>query len=311
MSIALRTALLALTASVVISGTAQAGNHGGIKNFSFTAQDSVLGNPLTFVFVPRKGKYHFDRIDGGPIKLRLKGEKIRRARITSYEIYIRKPLAGGKPSAGGKLLASNGSQEGSWKKLDRRLSVGSRQTLKDYEAEALKLCRQHGAPNERVVKSLGVRFYGVMSSKGKNYNVSLDSPATRGGQVEARAKVVCMPEPFNVKDVKLSIKRNGSMTSCPAQITLRAQFKANKAGKFTFRLFRGDGAFRDIDMTANSSGHATYTRKYSFNKTTHRKYLAAVKGGAQASSQWTPMSVNCSQPVGGGALTTAPRPNLD
>ncbi len=297
--------LLALTTSLALSAAAEAQPYGGIKNFSFGIQDSYLGDPLTFVFVPRKGKYVFDRLDGSPVKLRLKGEKYRRAQITGYQIYL------GHPHSGGKKIASHGHQQGSWEKVDRRVAFSDRNLLKGYEARALKYCQQHGDPNKRVVNDMDLMFTGWMQSKGKNISQSAKNPTVNKATRYATAKIVCMPEPFNVTDVKLSIKRTGSMTACPANITLTAQFKANKAGKFTFRLFRGDGAFRDVKMTANNTGHATYTRKYTFNETTHRKYYAAVMGGAQASSQWTPMSVNCSQPVGGGAFTTAPRPTLD
>ncbi len=305
MSKLLKTTLLALTASLAVSTAAQASNYGGIKDFSFSIQDSPLGDPLTFVYVPKNGKYRFTEIGGSPVQLRIKGKKYRRAHITRYSIYL------GHPHNGGKKILSHGFMEGSWKKIDKRISFNDRKLLKAYEAKGLEYCRQHGNPNNRVMKDMDIMFTGWMASKGKNHSQRPKTASTHKATRYATSRIVCMPEPFVVNDVKLSIKRNGSMTSCPANITLRAQFKTNKAGKFKFRLFRGDGAFRDVEMTASSSGRATYTQKYTFNKTTHRKYYAAVIGGTQASSQWTPMSVNCSQPVGGGSFSTGPGPSLE
>ena len=302
MSLFAKAALLAVTASLSVATAAQAQPYGGIKNFSFSLQDSYLGDPLTFVFVPRQGKYVFDGFDGSPVKLRLKGEKYRRARITGYQIYL------GHPHSGGKKIASHGHQEGSWRKVDRQVSFNDRNLLKGYETRALRYCQQHGDPRKRVVKDMDILFTGWMQSKGKNLSQSAKNASVKKATRYAKAKIVCLPEPFKVTDADLTIKRHGPMTACPADVTLTAKFKTNKPGKFTFRLYRGDGAFRDVEMTANNAGRATYSHKYKFNKSTQRRYLVAVIGGTQVSSPWKQMTVNCAQPLGGGSMTTGPRP---
>lgn len=229
--------------------------------------------------------------------MRLKAKKYRRAVITEYKIY----------STGRQVIADNGFQKGLWRVFDKTFEFKDPRSFKNDEAKALRLCQQHGDPKEKKAYDLRMHFGAWMNSEGKNASTPPGKFEKQAAGQYYNAKVVCMPEPFEVKDVDLTVKRKGSPISCPAEVTLTAKFKANKAGKFTFRLYRGDGAFRDVDQFIGNTGVGTYKHTYTFKQKTNRKYLVVVLDNQKVVSPWVPMVVNCSSNSGGG-LSTGPRP---
>ncbi|WP_299396169.1 hypothetical protein [Pelagibius sp.] len=289
-----RASLLALATSVALIAPASA-DIKLIKNYSFGPSNSYLNNPPALVFVPKSGKYEMEKPGNYQVKLHLKAEKKWNARITNWEIV--------ETSAGGGMIASHGFAPTSLKKLNKTvtLKIGPNK-LKHFEAKGRKVCQQHGKPDEKVVKiSKDVRFEfsGYVMAKNKN---RID---VRKETDSVSIKIVCMPEPFAVNDVKLSVKFNGSPLSCPVKATLKAEFKGNKPGTFTFRIFRGDGATQDVTRTIGSAGKVSFTKHYTFNKSADRKYLIAVIGHPIA-TQWVPMKVHCGKKIDGFKAPTKP-----
>jgi len=290
----LRASLLALATSAVLSTPASAGIN-LIKNASFGASDSYLNNPPALVFVPKNGKYEVQKSGNHQVKLHLKAEKKWNARITKWEIV--------ETSAGGGMIASNGFASSSLKTLNKTvtLKIGWNK-LKHFEAKGRKVCEQHGKPDEKVIKSskdVRFEFSGYIQAKNKNRTDAWKKLDT------VPIRVVCMPEPFAVNDVKLSVKFDGSPLSCPVKATLKAEFKGNKPGTFKFRIFRGDGATQDVTRTIGNAGTVSFAKHYTFNKSTDRKYLIAVIGHPIA-TQWVPMKVNCGKKIGGFKAPTKP-----
>jgi len=295
----LKTTLLALTVAAPLASGMQSGpseaaiRWGALKDFSFSIENSNLGNPVTFVFTPKNGKYAFERLEGGPIKMRLKGKGYRRSWIDEFGIHLGK-------NDKGPTIAANDLQKGHWESFDKKVSLNpTRNLLKNYEAKALKYCQDHGKPNKKVIGPLKIPFAGWLHASGKNI-ISDGSPPPRYiiWVKEYSARVVCMPEAFRVIDADLSVKFDGSPLSCPVKATLTAKFKTNKPGTFKFNLYRGDGEFQTVTRTAGESGVATFTKHYTFKKPTNRKYLVAtIPSGA--SSGWVPMKVNCNNKTDG------------
>lgn len=296
-------ALVAL-ASFAVTGSAQARTWGGLDHFAFNIQNSAMGEPVTFVFAPKKGKYEFKELRGGPIKVRLKAEGYRRSWITEYGIYLGSTVEG-------KEIATNGVQKGYWERFDKKVSLKpTRSLLKSHEAKALKLCQQHGKANDKVVKELPITFAGSLRAEGKNLVGSPGHPPKLKALAYHHARVVCMPEPFEVKDVDVSVNYKGGM-QCPKEATLNVKFTTNKPGKhkIEFMLVRGDGAKQwNTAYTFGSGDHsiAVFHKNYTFKKSTSRKYMVIVKG-SPISSSWEPMKVTCG--TGGGGFKAAPTSN--
>jgi len=289
-----RASLLALAATAVLSTPASA-DIKLIKHASFGASDSYLNNPPALVFVPKNGKYEVQKSGNYEVKLHLKAEKKWNARITKWEIM--------ETTAGGGMIASNGFASSSLKKLNKTvtLNIGWNK-LKHFEAKGRKICEQHGKPDEKAIKiSKDVRFEFTGFIRAENKN-RID---VWNNWDSVSIKVVCMPEPFAVNDVKLSVKFDGSPFKCPVKATLKAEFKANKPGTFKFRIFRGDGTTQDVTRTIGNAGKVSYTKHYTFNKSTDRKYLIAVIGHPVA-TQWVPMKVGCNKKIDGFQAPTKP-----
>lgn len=289
-----RASLLALAATAVLSTPASA-DINLIKNASFGASDSYLNNPPALVFVPKNGKYEVQKSGNYQVKLHLKAEKKWNARITKWEIV--------ETSTGGGMVASNGFASSSLKKLNKTvtLKIGWNK-LKHFEAKGRKVCEQHGKPDEKVTKSVkDVRFEFSGFIKAKNKNRT----DTWKNWDFVPIRVVCMPEPFAVKDVKLSVKFHSSPFKCPVKATLKAEFEANKPGTFKFRIFRDDGATQDVTRTIGQAGKVSFVKHYNFKKAAKRKYLVAVIGHPVA-TQWVPMNVNCNPKIDGFQAPTKP-----
>ncbi len=295
-------ALVAL-ASFAVTGSAQARTWGGVDDFAFDIDNSAFGDPVTFVFAPKNGKYEFKEIKGGPIKIRLKGKGYRRSWITEYGIYLGYGVQG-------KEIATSGTQKGHWESFDKKVSLKpTRSLLKSYEAEALKQCQQHGKLDEKVVKAVPIPFTGKLRAEGKNLLKSAANPPKWVKNNFHYARAVCLPEPFMVKDVDVSVNYKGGM-QCPKEATLNVKFTTNKPGKhkIEFMLVRGDGAKQwNTVYTFGSGDHsiAVFHKNYTFNKSTSRKYMIIVKG-SPISSDWEPMKVTCGT---GGGFKAAPTSN--
>jgi hypothetical protein len=108
-----------------------------------------------------------------------------------------------------------------------------------------------------------------------------------------------MPEPFEVKDVELSVKYHGDPFACPVKATLSAKFTTNKPGKnkFSFMLFRDNGMKQVVSSETFGSGYAVFHKDYTFKKSDSRKYMVIVNG-SPISTNWVPMHVNCSAAAG-------------
>ncbi|WP_420347029.1 hypothetical protein [Pelagibius sp.] len=295
-----RASLLALATSAALSAPASA-DIKLIKDASFGASDSYLNNPPALVFVPKNGKYEVQKSGNYQVKLHLKAEKKWNGRITKWEIV--------ETSAGGGTIASNGFQDSSLKKLNKTVTLKiDWNKLKHFEAKGRKVCEQHGKPDEKVIKSIkGVRFEFSSFIKAQNKNRT----DTWKDWDYVPIRVVCMPEPFAVKDVKLSVKFHSSPFQCPVKATLKAEFEGNKPGTFKFRIFRDDAATQDlvtqdVTRTIGNAGKVSYTKHYTFKKAAKRKYLIAVIGHPVA-TQWVPMNVNCNPKIDGFQAPTKPQ----
>ncbi len=299
----LKVVALAVTATLVLPALAEA--YGTVKDFSFTVQQSHLGNPVTFVFAPHRGRYKFEALQGGPINIRLQGKGYRRSWIEEYKIWM-------GPTNNDMRIASNGFQKGHWETFDKKVSLNpTRDLLKDYEAKALRYCKKHGKPDEKVVGELKIPFTGQLIADGPHYGFVRDFPdAFR--VVDYKARIVCKPEPFEVKEVDVSVKYKGGL-ACPKKATLNVEFRTNKPGKhkIEFMLALDDGTTQWNTAYTYGSGKnsiAKWHRNYTFNNSVSRKYMIIVKG-SPISSDWVPMKVTCGRAPGG--LTTGPKPSID
>ena len=288
MSKFIKTAVLALATTAALSGSVQAAKKwGALKDFSFSIESSNLGNPVTFVFKPSNGKYKFEKLEGGPIKMRLKGKGYRRSWVDEYGIHLGK-------SRNGPTIAANDLQKGHWERFDKKVSfIPTRNLLKSYEAKALKYCEKHGKPDKKVIGPLNIPFSGWLHASGKNtLFIGKPPPDFILWFKYYSARVVCRQEPFRVKDAQLSVKYHSNPNRCPVKVTMKATFKANKPGTFKFNLYRGDGEFQNVTKTIGNSGKVTFSKDYTFKNSTDRKYMVAVVPSG-ASSGWVPMKVNC------------------
>ncbi|MGE5766156.1 MAG: hypothetical protein ACM35H_03155 [Bacteroidota bacterium] len=286
-----------LAALVACAALASPANAAGLVNYiqneSLELPQNIFSNPPALVFELKDGKYEAKKDESYSIPLRLKAEKKWNARITMWFLE----------EQGAKVtLASNGFSPTSLKKLDKSVTykVGWNE-LKRFEAKGRKVCEQHGNPNEKVVKlDPNVRF----SFKAIVWAETKNAWDPRVLYQALGIRIVCMPEPFEVKDVQLSVKYEGNSRDCPVNATLQAKFKTNKPEKkqFTFVLVRDNGMKQEVTKYAypdGSGGVATWQKKYTFTKTESRKYMIYVKGH-KATAMWVPVGANCSSGPGGG-----------
>lgn len=309
MSKFMKAALLASLVGALSGGSAQAGlaKWGGVKDFSFEIERSNFGKSMNFVFAPKSGKYEFERLDGGPIKMRLKGKGVRRSWIDEYGIHVGK-------NDQGPVISSNGFNKGHWKKFDKKVSLEPKRSLfKSYEAEALKYCKKHGKLTEKVIGELKIPFTGWLNANGKNGPwLGERPPSWIKKTVYYTAGIVCLPEPFEVKDVDVSVKYEGGR-KCPKKATLKIKFTTNKPGKnkIDFMLALGDGTTQWNSAETFGSGQnsiAVWHRNYTFRQSVNRKYMVIVKG-SPISSDWVPMVVNCGGGIGGFQAAPSPHDN--
>lgn len=288
---------LAAVVTVALTSAADAGHSGGIRNASFEVPTSVFSNPTTLVFVPKNGKYELKEIEGAAIQVRLKAEKARRAWISNYHIKFDSPQ--------GTTIVDSGWQDLKVEKLDKKFTLKLTEgLLKSYVAEGQKYCNQKGNPLKKVVEKDSFGLYAHVRSKGKNVAILAGSPDRIDFSRGLPIYFACMPEPFEVKDVQLSVKYEGNSRDCPVKATLQARFKTNKPEKqqFTFVLVRDNGMKQEVTRYAYPQGNggvATWQKKYTFTKTERRKYMIYVKGH-KATAMWVPVGANCSSGPAGG-----------
>ncbi len=299
MRILLKAVVLSLLVPATMAGSnsvsAATKQWGAVKDFSLEVKKpSRFGHSLTFVFKKHRGKYEFDKLEGGPIAMRLKGKGLRRSWIDSYGIHI------GREGRGTKIYGGDGH----WKSFDKKVSwKPTRDLLKSFEAKALKYCKDNGDPAEEIVGTVNIPLTAWLKASGKNKAWVGNRPHSRVAMSRAHAaKVVCKPEPFEVKDLKVSVKYQGGL-GCPKKVTLTAQFKANKPGKhkIEFLLALGDGTTQWNSVKTYSAGQgsmARWHRNYTFKNSVNRKYMVTVKG-SPISSEWIPMKVICGSTPGG------------
>lgn len=287
---------LALVAGVIVAlagSTNAAGAINYVQNESLELPSGVFSNPPALVFSQSDGKYEAQKDKTYSTSLRLKAEKKWNARITEWELAEIKT---------GAVLNSNGFQQASIKKLDKSVTynIGWDQ-LKHFESKGRALCEQHGKPNEKVVKtSANIRFEFKAIVRARTNNASDVKVLKKFLPIH----VVCMPEPFEVKDVQLSVQYEGNSRDCPVKATLKAKFTTNKPGKnkFTFLLVRDNGMKQEVNAETFGSGAqsiALWHKNYTFTKTESRKYMIVVIGH-KATALWVPVRANCSSGPAGG-----------
>lgn len=301
MSKFIKAAALALVATAVLgSGAAQAKTD-LIKNNSVSIANTYLSNPPAIVFVPKNGKYEADKSRSYNVDVHIHAERRLTAKIWHWQVEEQYTKT---------LIGDNGFQDVALKTLDKTFHLKiDWNFLKKHEAKARKVCEVHGKPNEKVIKiDNDVRLYYSSTVWAKTKH-SADSEKV---SAVIPISIVCMPEPFEVKDVDVSVSYKGGM-QCPKEATLNVKFTTNKPGKhkIEFMLARGDGATQwNTVYTFGSGDHsiAVFHKNYTFKKSESRKYMIVVKG-SPISSDWVPMKVNCG--TGGGGFKAAPKPNTD
>ena len=289
---------LAVVATLALTGATEAG-YGGIKQktASFKVLDSVMHHTTTMVFAPKNGKYEFKEMQGGPLQVHLKAEKARRAWISRYYIAL--------GSSMGLKLIDTGWGDLKDEKVDKSFSFNlTRQMLKSIETEGRNFCNRKGNPNETVLEKTSIKVFARVESGGNNIAMTTNSLDSYTANRYAPIYIACMPEPFEVTDVQLSVKYEGNSRNCPVNATLQAKFKTNKAEKkqFTFVLVRDNGMKQEVTKYAYPEGNggvATWQKKYTFTKTESRKYMIYVKGH-KATAMWVPVGANCSSGPAGG-----------
>lgn len=292
---------LAAVATLALAGVAEAGI-GGIKSASVDVAGSVMHNPTTLVFAPKDGKYEFKELTGGPVQVRMTADTSLRAWISRYQLRLN--------SWDGPTLADSGWGDLKKDKIDKTVSFKpTREMLKALESAGRKFCNAKGSPSKKVLEKKWVKMYSLIESGGKNI---MQYPRFVQRYPSFPAYIACMPAPFEVNDVQLSVQYEGSSRDCPVNATLQAKFKTNKPEKkqFTFVLVRDNGMKQEVTKYAYPQGNggvATWQKKYTFTKTEKRKYMIYVKGH-KATAMWVPVGANCSSgPAGGfsnGALPT-------
>ena len=295
-----KTAVLALTASAMLGSAAAEAKVDLIKNESISIAKTYLSNPPAMVFIPKNGKYEADKTGSYNVKVHFHAERRLTAKIWQWEV---------KEQNTNTVIGSNGFQEVDLKTVDKTFNLKiDWDFLKKHEAKARKVCETHGKPNEKVIKTDNeVRLYYTGTTWAKTNNSADWSVVAAVIPIS----IVCMPEPFEVKDVDLTIDYQGSNAKCPVKATLKAKFTTNKPGKnkFSFILVRGDGAKQEISAETFGSGQqsiAVWHKNYTFNKSEDRKYMIIVKG-SPISTNWVPMKANCGEGIGG--FQSAPKPN--
>lgn len=104
-----------------------------------------------------------------------------------------------------------------------------------------------------------------------------------------------VPTPMKISSMQFKHSVYKPDGKCPAEVTLRATFVTTKPGDIRFTLYRGDGARRNIKVTAKkqSAGHyGSWIQKYTFSKSESRKYMIVVKGHP-LSSHWEHINIDC------------------
>jgi len=298
----LKTAVLVLAASAVLGSAAAEAKVDLLKNESISIAKTYLSNPPAMVFVPKNGKYEAEKTGSYNVKVHFHAERRLTAKIWQWRV---------EEQYTNTRIADNGFQDVDLKTLDKTFNLKiDWNFLKQHEAKARKVCETHGKPNEKVIKTDNeVRLYYTGTAWAKTNNSSDSSTVAAVIPIN----IVCMPEPFEVKDVDLKVEYKGSNAKCPVHATLKAKFTTNKPGKnkFTFILVRGDGSKQEIDAETFGSGQqsiALWHKDYTFNKSENRKYMIIVKG-SPISTNWVPMKANCGEGIGG--FNSAPKPNTD
>lgn len=298
MSKKLKPVILAAMATLALTGTVEAG-YGGIKQktASFEVLNSVMHHTTTMVFEPKNGTYEFKEMQGGPLQVHLKAEKARRAWISRYYIAL--------GSSMGTKLIDTGWGDLKDEKVDKTFSFNlTRQMLKSIESEGRNFCNQKGKPNEMVLDQTSIKVFARVESGGNNIAMTMNSLDSYKATRHAPVHIACLPEPFEVKDVQLSVKYEGPANGCPVKATLQAKFKTNKPEKkqFTFVLVRDNGMKQEVTKHAYPQGNggvATWQKSYTFTKSESRKYFVYVKGHKATSPTWVPVTANCHSNSGG------------
>ena len=300
----LKITALAAAAACTLAGPAQAFSV-GMKDVSFTTGSNVLSDPPALVFVPKNGKYEVQKDlvtqhGGYNAELRLKAKRKWPYKITKWEIF---------DYSNKKTIADSGFSDTNLKTLNKTVmyNLGWAE-LKKYVPEGQKLCKSFGHPEKKkILESKGTRYFFTAKvwAKAKGLDTGV-----KNDLLFINVKIVCMPVPFEVKDVDLTVKHHGSNAKCPAKVTLNARFHTNKKEKhpIKFQLVRGDGAKQWNTTHSGSSGMAFFNKTYTFTKSETRKYMIIVQG-SPVSTKWVPMKVNCGEGIGG--FNTGPKPSTD
>lgn len=302
MSMFLKAAALALMVTAVLGGGTAQAKTDLIKNNSVSIAKSYLNNPPAMVFVPKNGKYEADKSGSYNVDVHIHAERRLTAKIWQWRVEEQYTKT---------LVADNGFQDVDLKTLDKTFHLKiDWNFLKKHEAKARKVCEAHGKPNEKVIKTNNdVRLYYTSTVWAKTKN--------KGDWEKVAAvipiSIVCMPEPFEVKDVDLKVEYQGSNAKCPVKAVLKAKFTTNKPGKhkIKFLLVRGDGAKQWNTTETFGSGQqsiALWHKNYTFTKSETRKYMIIVQG-SPISTNWVPMKATCGEGV--GDFKAGPKPNTD
>ncbi|MEM7068500.1 MAG: hypothetical protein AAF478_06410 [Pseudomonadota bacterium] len=280
--------LSAIAATTVLAATMlSTPAHAKIKEIKFHFVEGQLNNPPALVMKHNGGKWKWiNKSDTYnthvKIKIRANGYRVKSGDLKLYSMnksaYVKGvwewPL-GYKAYKYEKLIPVH-------------INGGN---LSHYSGNAATLCDTFGG-TKKVIRTM-------------NAPATLRAIATSGGYSYRKGslpiKVVCMPKteptrkPVDLKITNLKVFTVPAKPVCGKPVSLVAKFTTNKKGKINFHLVRHDNAKQAQSVTIHKVGNGygvSWSKKYTFNKSTSRKYKI-IASSPFAQSAWVPLKVSC------------------
>ncbi|NIA70683.1 hypothetical protein HBA54_18965 [Pelagibius litoralis] len=288
MSKFLKTTVLALAASAAIGGSAQAAQLFSLNYMTVSAAQP--NKPPKLEFFLKDGEYVLGKgAAQRSVKIRVVAKTQNVGRIQYYRVISKNA---------DKQIAKQGGFNA--KEMDVTFNHKvSHEELKPLISLGRQVCENSGV-RHKVHKDLikkGLKYKMVV--RAIRWNPGAEDYGS--GASSTDVQVICNPEKFRVKDVKLSVKYHGSASKCPVKVTVTAKFKTTgpSGKKIKFMYVRGDGEHQTIETkTYGSLGDAVWHKSYTINKSVNRKYMLSLFTSPIA-TQWVPVKVNCDRAPGG------------